>query len=219
MMPWFALGLAAFTHAAGAQQFEQQLENGVRVSGPGPAGAAVAGVIQTEGGGPRRFQILIDGMDGARVGEALLKACDVNKDGTAAPAEIEVMLIAWFSKADTDTNSALSQLELATALKSYFPVPQPPPGYAPPPEEMAPHHLLARHIMAKADANADGWLTLNESFAYVDQNLSHWDTDSSGTLVASEFAAIVAELFAPDASDLAILGQGKGAVFRSFHLR
>jgi hypothetical protein len=33
-----------------------------------------------------------------------------------------------------------------------------------PPEQFAPHNLLARHAMVRADANQDGWLTLERCF-------------------------------------------------------
>jgi hypothetical protein len=72
-----------------------------------------------EGGGmPVRGVFLV--FNGQDIGSSLLKACDTNQDGTASASELNAALLNWFQQADTDSNGALSETELATALNSLF---------------------------------------------------------------------------------------------------
>jgi Ca2+-binding EF-hand superfamily protein len=132
--------------------------------------------------------------NGQDIGSSLLKTCDTNQDGTASASEVSVALLSWFQQADTDSNGAFGEAELATALKSIFPAPQPPPGAPPPPEEMALHNVLAEKLMAIADANQDGWTTSQEALAFVSQTFAKWDANRNGSLDASELAAAFAQL-------------------------
>src|SRR5689334_18978749 len=97
------------------------------------------------------------------IGGASLKLCDTNHDGVATADETKNGLSAWFQKADTDTNGALSEVELETALQQTFPTPQPPPGFPPIPEEFALPKILAKKLMSSVDANQDTWITLKEA--------------------------------------------------------
>jgi Ca2+-binding EF-hand superfamily protein len=106
---------------------------------------------------------------------------------------------------------------LATALKSLFPTPQPPPGAPLPPEEMALHNQLTKNLIATVDANKDGWMTFQEALAFVTQNFAKWDANSNGSLDASELAAAFSELM-PTPSLKPSIETGRGAVFtQTFH--
>jgi hypothetical protein len=131
-------------------------------------------------------------LNGQNIGSSLLKVCDTNQDGVAIATEVKAALLNWFQQTDADANSAISEVELATALKSLFPPPQPPPG-APPPEDHALHYVLAKSLVPAVDANNDMWITSAEALAFVDRNFSKWDANGSGWLDASEFAAAFAQ--------------------------
>jgi Ca2+-binding EF-hand superfamily protein len=147
------------------------------------------------GGVPVRGVFMV--LNGQDIGSSLLKACDTNQDGTASASELNATLLNWFQQSDADSNGALSETELATALKSLFPAPQPPPGAPPPPEDLALHNLLAKTLMATVDSNKDGWMTFQEGLAFVSQTFATWDANSNGSLDASEFAAAFAQLMPP----------------------
>jgi Ca2+-binding EF-hand superfamily protein len=177
-MYWF-MGFIALGHAVNA--FESP-----EITTRGPAGDGVIAGVPGHG-----VMILFGGQD---IGSSLLKACDVNQDGVATATEVKAALLNWFQQADADRNSALSEVELATALNALFPPPpQPPPGVPPPPDDQALLNLLAKTMMAAVDANHDGWITLQEASAFVDENFSKWDADKNGGLNSSEFAAAFAQ--------------------------
>jgi len=175
---YLLMGFMAFGHAANAQE-----SPGITTWGAAGSGA-IAGVPAYG------VMIVLNGQD---VGSSLLKACDTNQDGAATITEVKFALLNWFQQADTDKNGALSEVELATALKFLFPPPEPPLGDPPLPEDHALHNLLAKKLMAAVDVNNDGWITLAEAIAFVDQNFSKWDTNGNGSLDASEFAAAFAQ--------------------------
>jgi Ca2+-binding EF-hand superfamily protein len=170
-------GLMALGQAASAQEGEGITTRGV-------AGGVSAGVPAPG------FMIVFNGQD---VGASLLKVCDINQDGAATVSEVKAALLNWFQQADTDKNGALSEVELATALKSLFPSPQLPPGAPPLPEDHALPNLLTKKLMAAVDANNDTWITFNEATVFVDRNFAKWDANRSGWLDASEFAAAFAQ--------------------------
>jgi Ca2+-binding EF-hand superfamily protein len=200
-MSWRAMylliGVMAFGHAANAQESPGITTWGAARGGV-PAGVPAHGVM-----------IVLNGTD---VGSSLLKACDTNQDGVATVTEVKAALLNWFQQADADRNGALSEVELATALKLLFPPPQAPPGAPPMPEDQALHHLLAKNLMAALDANNDTWITSTEAIAFVDQNFSKWDANSSGWLDASEFAAAFAQLMSTPPRNPSI-EPGQGGVF------
>jgi len=189
------VGFLAFGHAANAQE-------GTGITIQNAAGGMIAGVPA------QGVMIVLNGQD---VGSSLLKACDTNQDGAATITEVKVALLNWFQQADTDRNGALSEVELATALKALFPLPQLPLGVPPLPEDQALHNLLTTKLMAAVDANNDGWITLAEAMAFVDQNFSKWDADKNGWLDSSEFAAAFAQFMpAPSFNRSFESGQGPG---------
>jgi Ca2+-binding EF-hand superfamily protein len=187
-------GLMALGQAANAQEGESITTRGV-------AGGVTAGVPASG------FMIVFNGQD---VGVSLLKVCDINQDGAATVAEVKAALLNWFQQADADKNGALSEVELATALKSLFPSPQLPPGAPPLPEDHALPNLLTKKLMAAVDANNDTWITFNEAIAFVDRNFAKWDANRSGWLDASEFAAAFAQFMpAPSFNSSSNAGQRK----------
>lgn len=218
VVSWWAMYLLASLMALGLAADAQQIR-AVRTIQGGVGGGAGAeqgiGFVQhIEGSGSERgIHIVIGGPGGSiDIGAALLKTCDTNQDGAATPEEVKVDLVNWFRQADTDTNGALSEVEVAAALKQIFPVPEPPPGSPPLPEEFALHNLLAGKLMTSVDANKDAWLTFKEGIGFVGQSLSQWDSDSSGSLNASEFAAVFAQ-FMPEPGGPGGPG-GSAGVFR-----
>jgi Ca2+-binding EF-hand superfamily protein len=182
VMSWRAMyllmGFMALGHAVNAQE-----SLGITTRGAG--GGVIAGV-------PGRGVMIVFG--GQDVGSSLLNACDINQDGAATATEVKAVLLNWLQQADADRNGALSEVELANALKLLFPPPQPPPGAPPPAEDYALPNLLAKKLMTAVDANTDGWFTFQEAIAFVDRNFSKWDADKNGWLDSSEFAAAFAQL-------------------------
>jgi hypothetical protein len=178
-------------------------------------GVGVQSVQEFDGSGPHRgFMVAIGGPGGPiDIGGSLLKVCDANQDGLATADETKNGLATWFQKADTDTNGALSEVEVEAALQLTFPTPQPPPGFPPMPEEFALPKPLAKKLMASVDANQDAWITLKEATAFVDQSFAQWDLDGSGSLDASEFAAAFAQFMPPPGGG--VIGGGSG----TFHFR
>jgi Ca2+-binding EF-hand superfamily protein len=145
----------------------------------------------TGAGVPARGVFMI--FNGQDIGSSLLKACDTNQDGMASASELNTALLSWFQQTDADGNGTVNETELATALKSLFPAPQPPPGAPPPPEEMALHNLLAKNFMLTVDNNKDGSITFQEALGFVSQTFARWDANSDGSLDASELAAAFAQ--------------------------
>jgi hypothetical protein len=131
------------------------------------------------------------------VGQALVKACDLNGDGEVTRAELKMAALAWFNYWDTDTNGALRPAELLNGFKQLLPEPQP-AGLQTPPEEFTPFGHLAKRIFTLADTNNDGWLTFAEASDFLDGNFARWDLDGNGSLNAQEFASAFDQLFRPD---------------------
>src|SRR5262249_26802006 len=123
----------------------------------------------------------------------------------------------WNSHAD----SLLSQAELAAALKELFSAPPSGGGFgirttrgapgSPSPqivrgaatagssEELpTPDSQLAKHIFAGADANKDGFLSLQEVNDFLDKSFGQWDQNSNGSLDEREFALAFGQLALPD---------------------
>ena len=221
MVGWRAIYLLAGCLMALSQTTNAQGVRAVRTIQGGAGGGVGFQSVQALGGsGPERgFNVVIGGPGGPiDIGASLLKTCDTNQDGAATPSGVKASLLNWFQQADTDTNGALSEVELATALKQIFPVPEPPPGLPSPPEEFGLHNLLAKNLMASVDANKDGWIILKEAVAFVDESFPKWDLDSSGSLDASEFANAFAQLMPPppDSQGIGISGSTGGKFFRTF---
>jgi Ca2+-binding EF-hand superfamily protein len=200
MVSWRAIyllaGFMSLGYAANAQE-------GTGITIKDAADGVIAGV-------PAPHVMMV--LHGEDIGSSLLRACDTNHDGAASTGEVNAALLNWFQQADTDSNGSLSETELATALKSLFPTPQPPPGAPPPLEEMALHNPFAKKLITTVDGNKDGWITFQEALAFVTQNFAKWDANSNGSLDASELAAAFGELM-PTPSLKPSIETGQGAVF------
>lgn len=160
------------------------------------AGAGVAG------GGAG---LVINGSD---VGTILLKACDLDQDGKVTLTELKTVAAAYFKQWDTNGDGSLSADELSAGLKTLFPAPpanaqamavingvavQVPVDQMPTPDKQ-----IAKHIMAAADANQDGQLSLQELNDWLDKSFSQWDQNGDGTLDVSELNAAFGQLARPD---------------------
>ena len=164
---------------------------------------AAAGGVSGQTGG--QFGVVINGSD---IGTILLKACDLDQDGKVTLAELKVVASACFNMWDTNSDGSLSQSELSTALKALFPAP---PGgiqamrvvngvavQVPPDEIPTPDKQLTKHIIALADSNKDGALSLQELNDFLDKSFGQWDQNSDGALDAQELAAAFGQLARPD---------------------
>ncbi|HEV2329277.1 MAG TPA: hypothetical protein VGY56_10860 [Verrucomicrobiae bacterium] len=183
-------------------------QNTVFVSayGPPPDGTNVtmqAGGRMVAGGG---MAISINGQD---IGTILLKACDQDQDGKVTLTELENTVDSYFKLWDADGDGNLSTNELAAGLKGLFP--PPPPGGAqavavvngvavqiPADEIRTPDQMITENIMAAADANKDGLLSLQELNDWLSNSFSQWDQNGDGTLDASELGAAFGQLARPD---------------------
>jgi hypothetical protein len=178
----FIAGLAVLSPTAHAQP-------SFHIVKPNDSSGAVTGygtVVIRGAGGSSSNGMMVFAAGGNDISAMLMKACDTSQDGAVTPTELKAAFVTWFHRADTDTNGGLSQLELAVSLKEAFPEPLPPPGFPPPPEEMALHNILAKGMMAVVDDNKDGWVTFKEVIVHAGQNLPRWDADGNGWLDAQE---------------------------------
>jgi hypothetical protein len=57
---------------------------------------------------------------------------------------------------------------------------------------------LAEHILAAADSNKDGLLSLPELNDWLNQSFSQWDLEGNGSLNAQELNVAFSQLAAPD---------------------
>ena len=191
-------GFMALSHVLNAQE-------GTGITTKAAPGGVIAGVPAPE------VMMVLHGQD---IGASLLKFCDTNQDGAAIATEVKAALLNWFQQADTDANGALSEVELATALKLLFPPPQLPPGAPPLPENHGLHNVITQRLLAVVDTNNDTWITSTEAIAFVDQNFSRWDANRNGWLDASEFAMAFAELTLPVNPQIR---PDHGTFFNTFH--
>jgi Ca2+-binding EF-hand superfamily protein len=171
------------------------------------AGAPPDGTnITLRTGGHAGFGMVINGSD---IGTILLTTCDLNHDGVVSLAELKQVASACFKLWDTNNDGNLSQEELSNALKGLFPAP--PPGgmqamrmingvavQVPPDEMPTPDKQLAKHLLAAADSNKDGALSLQELNDYLDKSFSQWDQDGNGSLDAQELSTAFGQLAMPD---------------------
>jgi Ca2+-binding EF-hand superfamily protein len=154
--------------------------------GPGPGGSNAALALQ------------IGGHSSSDIGAALLEACDLNHDGNVTLAELKLVASACFKLWDTNNTGCLGQIALLDGIKDALPMPQAPAGLPPLPDEFTPPGQLTRHVLAAADSNTDGIITLQELNDFFDENFSQWDQDNNGSLNAQEFGLAFAQLAAPD---------------------
>ena len=161
---------------------------------------AVAGMMwgTGPGGSNAGFALQIGGNSLGDIGAGLLKTCDLNHDGNVALLELKEVASACFKLWDTNNTGVLNQTALLNGIKDLLPMPLPPAGLTPPPDEFTPPGQLTKHILAAADSNKDGAVTLQELNDFLDQNFSQWDKDNNGSLNAQEFGLAFAQLAAPD---------------------
>lgn len=147
-------------------------------------------------------------INGQSVGNILLKACDTNQDGQISPAELTAAADAYFKQWDTNSDGNLSIDELSAGLKSLLP-PSPAGAQAmaivngaavqvSPDEMPTPDKQLTKQIMAQADANQDGLLSLQGLNDWLNKSFSQWDKNSDGSLDGSEVSAAFGELAQPN---------------------
>jgi Ca2+-binding EF-hand superfamily protein len=185
------LALLAGSQAVSAQQTAFS----VSVAGGGVVGGQSSGSIAMS-------------INGADIGAVLLKTCDLNHDGKVTLAELKEVAAACFKLWDTNAVGSLSQGELATGLAQFFP--RPTAGglclvnangvttTVSPADMPTPDKEIAKHLMAAADANKDGSLSLQELNDYLDKCFSQWDQDGNGSLDAQELFAAFGQLAVPD---------------------
>jgi Ca2+-binding EF-hand superfamily protein len=172
----------------------------ISANGPPPDGT---NVTMAAGGG---VGICINGMD---IGTILLKACDQNQDGKVTLAELENTADNYFKLWDTNSDGELSTNELSTGLQGLFP--PPPQGGAqaiavvdgvamqiPVDQIRTPDQMIAANLMAEADANSDGSLSLQELNDWLNKSFSQWDQNGDGALDASELGAAFGQLARPN---------------------
>lgn len=146
-------------------------------------------------------------INGSDIGTAILKACDLNHDGTVTLAELKEVAGACFKLWDTNSVGSLTQAQLSDELKQFFPdvgagtamcvvngvAVQVPPDRVP-----TPYGQLAKHIFADADSNKDGLLSLQELNDFLDKSFSQWDQNNNGSLDAQELNTAFGQLAMPD---------------------
>ena len=193
-------GARLFACALLALGITSRAQNTVFIStgGPPPNGS---GTMVTGGG----FGLVINGSD---IGTILLKACDLDQDGKVTLAELKSAAATCFKQWDTNGDGNLSADELSAALKNLFP--QPPGGaqatamvngvavQVPPDQMPTPDKQVSKHIMALADANQDGQLSLQELNDWLDKSFSQWDQNGDGSLSVAELNAAFGQLARPD---------------------
>ena len=164
-----------------------------------------SGVMVTARAGGVGVGMSINGSD---IGTILLKACDLDQDGKVTAAELKTVAATYFKQWDANSDGSLSADELSAGLKNLFP---PPPSGAQamaivngvavqvPVDQMpTPDKQTSKHIMALADANQDGQLSLQELNDWLDKSFSQWDQNGDGSLDTSELSAAFGQLARPD---------------------
>jgi Ca2+-binding EF-hand superfamily protein len=151
------------------------------------------------------FGLYINGSD---IGTILQEAFDLDQDGKVVAAELKYVAATYFRQWDTDKDGNVSENELSSSLKELFPHP---PAGAPGMRvfngvavEGVPDKLptqdgqLAKHILAGADSNKDGSLSLPELNDWLDASFTQWDQDGDGSLNAQELNVAFGLLALPD---------------------
>jgi hypothetical protein len=169
-------------------------------------GLALQAQLTTSGGSGGEFGLVINGSD---MGTILLSACDLDQNGNVMPAELNAVAVAYFKLWDTNADGGVSGSEFSTALMELFPAP--PGGGVPatavvngvaveiaPGDLPTPDRQLAEHILAAADSNKDGLLSLPELNDWLNQSFSQWDLEGNGSLNAQELNVAFSQLAAPD---------------------
>jgi len=166
------------------------------------------GVATRTGFGGGSEGVISMNINGSDIGTTILKTCDLNQDGAASLAELKKVAGACFNLWDTTKDGSLSQDELSVGLRQLFPAPlagaqamRTVNGVAqqvPADELPTPDKQLTKHILAQADSNKDGLLSLQELGDFLDKSFSQWDRNGDGSLDAQELNAAFGQLAMPD---------------------
>jgi hypothetical protein len=169
-------------------------------------GLTLQAQLTTSGGPGGEFGLVINGSD---MGTILLNACDLDQNGNVMPAELNAVAVAYFKLWDTNADGGVSGSEFSTALMELFPAP--PGGGVPgmgvvngvavegaPSDLPTPDRQLAKHILAAADSNKDGLLSVPELNDWLNQSFSQWDLEGNGSLNAQELNVAFSQLAGPD---------------------
>jgi hypothetical protein len=135
---------------------------------------------------------------GPSLNEPLVKAVDTDKDGLISKAEMNAGIKQFFADADKDKKGSILESQLVESLNLIAP---PPPTGAGGPGGGAggrggfgPGTFMGPAILAKADANKDGKLTLDELTAGSDAIFKDADKDKNDKLDDAELTAAIATL-------------------------
>jgi hypothetical protein len=149
------------------------------------------------------FGLAINGSD---VGSILLQTCDLDQGGTVTPAELKTVAAACLKLWDANGDGSLSTDELSAGLKKLLPAP--PSGaqgvavvngvQVSPDQLPTPDKQLTKHILALADANKDGLISLQELNDYLGKSFSQWDHNGNGSLDVQELGSAFTQLATPD---------------------
>lgn len=163
-------------------------------------------MVTGSGGGSGQAGFSSINVNGSDIGSVILKTCDLNHDGTVSLAELKEVAAGCFKLWDTNNDGYLNQNELSAAFKQFFPAPvgggfrvvNGVASQVSPDEMPTPDKQLAKHIMAGADSNKDGLISLQELNDFLDKSFSQWDQDGNGSLNAQELSMAFAQLARPD---------------------
>ncbi len=136
---------------------------------------------------------------GFRIGDIMvgpmMESLDTDRDDKLSKEEWTAITKRLYEKAEKDADGRVDQKALATAMNGMFP--KPPEGSPPPPPGFDLGKLMAEPIVARADANKDGKLTLDEMLAAANTIFEQFDKDKTEKLDSGAFADLLTELFPP----------------------
>ena len=204
--------------AAGSFVAAQDSPSAITVGGPGGTNTVF---FSSAGGMQRTSCIMISAagfgsngvvmagvsINGKDIGSALLETLDLNHDGKVTLGELIQVADACFKLWDTNSDGYLSQGELSTGLSQFFPAPPVGGGMAvingtavsiSPDDMPTPGKQVTKHIMATADTNKDGFLSLQELNDYLTKSFPQWDQNGDGSLDTQELGMAFGQLAVPD---------------------
>ena len=100
-----------------------------------------------------------------------------------------------FAKCEPDADKRVDQKALAAGLNAMLP--KPPDGTPPPPPAFTLGNMLAAPIFARADANKDGKLTVEELVKAAEMVFDEFDKTKAGKLDPGTFSDLLNAIFPP----------------------